>query len=143
MRYRQTNFDFIQAESARLVDSRLQPCISGAQTIISSLYKSLSIPYPILRVRWVSDTNRVLPTPLCSAHINFNSTWKRNGVTVAGGNGPGTGTNQLNVPHGLFLDNDQTLYIAEWSNHRIVERKNWSGFRSNCSWWKWSTEISK
>ncbi|CAF5201228.1 unnamed protein product, partial [Rotaria magnacalcarata] len=28
MRYRQTNFDFIQAESARLVDSRLQPCIS-------------------------------------------------------------------------------------------------------------------
>ncbi|CAF4141945.1 unnamed protein product [Rotaria magnacalcarata] len=30
MRYRQTNFDFIQAESARLVDSRLQPCISGS-----------------------------------------------------------------------------------------------------------------
>ncbi|CAF1619131.1 unnamed protein product [Rotaria magnacalcarata] len=30
MRYRQTNFDFSQAESARLVDSRLQPCISGS-----------------------------------------------------------------------------------------------------------------
>ncbi|CAM4765287.1 unnamed protein product [Rotaria magnacalcarata] len=103
MRYRQTNFDFIQAESARLVDSRLQPCISGAQTIISSLYKSL--------------------IPLCSTRINFDSIWKKNGITVAGGNGPGAGINQLNVPHGLFLDNDQTLYIAEWANHRIVEWK--------------------
>ncbi|CAF4212014.1 unnamed protein product [Rotaria socialis] len=132
MRYRQTNFDFIQAESARLVDSRLQPCISGAQTIISSLYKSLSIPYPILRVRWVSDTNRVLPTPLCSAHINFNSTWKRNGVTVAGGNGPGTGTNQLNVPHAggngqlkypsdVILDKARdSLFICDRGNKRIV-----------------------
>ncbi|CAF4391784.1 unnamed protein product, partial [Rotaria magnacalcarata] len=88
MRYRQTNFDFIQAESARLVDSRLQPCISGAQTIIPG-------PFP--------------PAT--------------NGITVAGGNGPGAGINQLNVPHGLFLDNDQTLYIAEWANHRIVEWK--------------------
>ena len=59
MRYRQTTFDFIQAESARLVDSRLQPCISGAQTIINAPYKSLNITNPILRVCWISDTNSI------------------------------------------------------------------------------------
>ncbi|CAF5219252.1 unnamed protein product, partial [Rotaria magnacalcarata] len=31
--------------------------------------------------------------------------------------------NQLNIPHGLFVGNDQTLYIADALNNRIVERK--------------------
>ncbi|CAF4506058.1 unnamed protein product [Rotaria magnacalcarata] len=31
--------------------------------------------------------------------------------------------NQLRGPHGLFVDDDQTLYIADWGNHRIVEWK--------------------
>ncbi|CAM4844670.1 unnamed protein product [Rotaria magnacalcarata] len=65
----------------------------------------------------------MISAPLCSAHVNANSIWKTNGITVAGGNGPGGGMNQLNGAHGLFLDNDQTLYIAEWENHRIVEWK--------------------
>ncbi|CAF4263958.1 unnamed protein product [Rotaria socialis] len=65
-----------------------------------------------------------LNPPFCSAHINANSIWKKNGITVAGGNGPGGGMNQLYYPHGLFLDNEQTLYIAEWHNHRIVEWKS-------------------
>ncbi|CAF1679348.1 unnamed protein product [Rotaria magnacalcarata] len=49
IRYRQRHFDVSQAESVRLVDSRLQPCVSGAQTITNSPFKSLSIPFPILR----------------------------------------------------------------------------------------------
>ena len=58
IRYRQRNFDSFQAELARFADSRLQPCFSGAQTMIHSLYKSLSIAYPILRTRYISDTSR-------------------------------------------------------------------------------------
>ncbi|CAF2159031.1 unnamed protein product, partial [Rotaria magnacalcarata] len=68
--------------------------------------------------------------PVCSAHINVNSIWKKNGVTVAGGNGAGGGMNQLNAPHSLFIDNDQTLYIADFANHRVVEWKvgvGWGG----------------
>ncbi|CAM4987432.1 unnamed protein product, partial [Rotaria socialis] len=52
--------------------------------------------------------------PLCSAHVNANSIWKTNGITVAGGNVPGTGVNELYSAHTLFLHNGQTLYIAEW-----------------------------
>jgi sugar lactone lactonase YvrE len=43
---------------------------------------------------------------------------------VAGGNGKGDGVNQLNGPYGLYVDGDQTIYIADCSNHRIVEWKN-------------------
>lgn len=31
---------------------------------------------------------------------------------------------QLACPNGLYVDDDQTVYIAEWSNHRIVEWKS-------------------
>jgi hypothetical protein len=40
---------------------------------------------------------------------------------VAGGNGEGDGINQLSAPSGLYVDDDQTVYVADLSNHRIVE----------------------
>ncbi|CAF5047063.1 unnamed protein product, partial [Rotaria socialis] len=53
-----------------------------------------------------------------------NATWKQNGVTIAGGHGEGGATNQLNEPFGLFVDDDQTVVIADWGNHRIMQWKN-------------------
>ncbi|CAF3796314.1 unnamed protein product [Rotaria sp. Silwood1] len=47
----------------------------------------------------------------------------QNGVTVAGGNAYGSEMNQLSNAYGLCLDDDQTIYIAEYSNNRIVEWK--------------------
>ena len=53
-----------------------------------------------------------------------NVRWSQNGVTVAGGNGYGNATNQLNRPYGLDIDNDnQSIVIADTYNHRIVEWK--------------------
>ena len=49
--------------------------------------------------------------------------WKTNAVTVAGGHGSGNETNQLHCPCGLFVDEDQTVYIADCWNHRIVSWK--------------------
>jgi sugar lactone lactonase YvrE len=43
---------------------------------------------------------------------------------VAGGNGYGNGINQLSLPMGLYVDDDQTVYVADQSNHRIVEWKS-------------------
>ncbi len=44
------------------------------------------------------------------------------GTIVAGGNGRGSGTNQLNSPDGLFLEaNTSTVWIADTNNHRIVK----------------------
>jgi sugar lactone lactonase YvrE len=55
--------------------------------------------------------------------IHPNAKWQQNGLTVAGGNGQGNGIHQLYNPLGLYVDDDQTVYIADWSNHRIVEWK--------------------
>ena len=53
-----------------------------------------------------------------------NARWSQNGVTVAGGNGYGNATNQLNYPWGLDIDDDnQSIVIADYWNHRIVEWK--------------------
>ncbi|CAF3396479.1 unnamed protein product, partial [Rotaria socialis] len=57
-------------------------------------------------------------------NIPANAKWTPNGVTIAGGNGQGGTTNQLNHPLGLFVDDDQTVVIAEYLNHRVMQWKN-------------------
>ncbi|CAF4679955.1 unnamed protein product, partial [Rotaria socialis] len=57
-------------------------------------------------------------------NIPVNATWAQNGVTIAGGHGEGGATNQLNYPHGLFVDDDQTVVIADFRNDRIMQWKN-------------------
>ncbi|CAF2133991.1 unnamed protein product, partial [Rotaria magnacalcarata] len=57
-------------------------------------------------------------------NIPANAKWSQNGVTVAGGHGYGGATNQLWGPYGLFVDDDQTVIIADFGNHRIMQWKN-------------------
>ncbi|CAF3525259.1 unnamed protein product [Rotaria sp. Silwood1] len=58
-----------------------------------------------------------------SIDIHPNARWQQNGITVAGGSGRGNGSNQLSSPSGLYVDDDQTIYVADQANHRIVEWK--------------------
>ena len=56
--------------------------------------------------------------------IPTNARWSQNGVTVAGGNEVGGAVNQLRYPYGLDIDDDnQSIVIADFNNHRIVEWK--------------------
>ena len=56
--------------------------------------------------------------------LSTNTRWSQNGVTVTGGNRYGNATNQLWYPHGLDIDDDnQSIVIADYWNHRIVEWK--------------------
>ncbi|CAF1667829.1 unnamed protein product [Rotaria magnacalcarata] len=57
-------------------------------------------------------------------NIPANAKWSQNGVTIAGGNGKGGATNQLHLPEGLFVDDDQTVVIADTWNNRIIQWKN-------------------
>ncbi len=66
----------------------------------------------------------VSPLRAPSVDIHPNARWQQNGFTVAGGNGWGNGTNQLSNPSGLYVDDDQTIYVADTFNHRIVEWKS-------------------
>ncbi|CAF3931105.1 unnamed protein product, partial [Rotaria sp. Silwood1] len=48
-------------------------------------------------------------TPLRSTDKNLhptNTRWIQNGLIVAGGNGQGSGINQLYCPYGLYVDDD-------------------------------------
>ncbi|CAF3054382.1 unnamed protein product [Rotaria sp. Silwood2] len=56
-----------------------------------------------------------------STDIHLNAKWIENGLTVAGGNKAGSEINQLHYPLGLYVDDDNTIYVADFSNHRIVE----------------------
>ncbi|CAF1365936.1 unnamed protein product [Rotaria sp. Silwood1] len=58
-----------------------------------------------------------------STNIHPNARWQQNGITVAGGNRQGNEINQLSNPCGLYVDDNQTIYVADQSNHRIVEWK--------------------
>ncbi|CAF3471602.1 unnamed protein product, partial [Rotaria sp. Silwood2] len=49
--------------------------------------------------------------------------WAQKGATIAGGHGEGIATNQLYWPYGLFVDGDQTIVIADFWNHRIIQWK--------------------
>ena len=56
--------------------------------------------------------------------IEWNSTWMQNGITVAGGNKEGEALNQLYYPYGIYVDdNDQSIYVSDEYNHRIVQWK--------------------
>ncbi|CAF3016772.1 unnamed protein product [Rotaria sp. Silwood2] len=68
--------------------------------------------------------NAVRPLRASVVDIHPNATWSKNGITVAGGNGYGSGTNQLNHPWSLYVDDDETIYVADHGNHRIVEWKS-------------------
>jgi sugar lactone lactonase YvrE len=58
-----------------------------------------------------------------SFHVPPNVKWAPNGLTVAGGHGQGNAVNQLFNPLGLYVDDDQTVLIADQYNHRIVKWK--------------------
>ncbi|CAF1096835.1 unnamed protein product [Rotaria sordida] len=64
-------------------------------------------------------------TPLrgSSIDISEDAQWEQHGVIVAGGYGEGNGTNQFKSPEGLFVDDEENLYIADELNHRIIKWK--------------------
>ena len=65
-----------------------------------------------------------MPIGAPAIDLHPNARWQQNGLTVAGGNGQGNGINQLSNPWGLYVDDDQTIYVADQSNHRIMEWKS-------------------
>ncbi|CAF3926629.1 unnamed protein product [Adineta steineri] len=43
------------------------------------------------------------------------------GIVVAGGNGQGDQVNQLNFPSFIFVDKDQSVYVSDTYNHRVMK----------------------
>ncbi|CAF1250944.1 unnamed protein product [Adineta steineri] len=49
--------------------------------------------------------------------------FKQSGIICAGGNELGNESNQLSCPHGIFIDHYKNIFIADCTNHRILEWK--------------------
>lgn len=49
----------------------------------------------------------------------LNTTNSSTGTIVAGNGTPGFAPDQLNYPRGIFVDDNRSLYIADYENHRI------------------------
>ncbi|CAF1538987.1 unnamed protein product [Adineta steineri] len=47
--------------------------------------------------------------------------YNNEGIIVAGGNGEGDQLNQLNCPDCVFVDEDQSVYVSESNNHRVMK----------------------
>lgn len=56
----------------------------------------------------------------CKILLSQQYSWNPQGITVAGGNGAGSAGNQLNFPYSVFIAKDNSLYITDTQNHRIV-----------------------
>jgi sugar lactone lactonase YvrE len=73
----------------------------------------------ILRLFFFSD----LPTSFYTLNISKCATWNPTGITVAGNtNGTnGSGLGSLSSPVGIFIDNNNSLFIADRNNYRIMK----------------------
>ncbi|CAF0818857.1 unnamed protein product [Adineta steineri] len=72
----------------------------------------------------VNKTNNSITQSILVNHININAEWKQHGITIAEGNVQGNQLNQLDLPYGIYVDDDhQTIYVADYGNHCIVEKK--------------------
>ncbi|CAF1357735.1 unnamed protein product [Adineta steineri] len=47
--------------------------------------------------------------------------YNNEGIVVAGGNGNGNQLSQLNSPGFIFVDEDQSVYVSDWGNQRIIK----------------------
>jgi DNA-binding beta-propeller fold protein YncE len=69
----------------------------------------------------------ILSSPLVclslSLSVTSNACWAQHGITIAGGHGQGDGLQQLDRPLGLVVDDDDTVFIADAGNNRIVAWK--------------------
>ncbi|CAF0779219.1 unnamed protein product [Adineta steineri] len=43
------------------------------------------------------------------------------GIVVAGGNGQGDQLNQFSIPTFIFVDEDQSVYVTDAGNHRVMK----------------------
>ncbi|CAM4771904.1 unnamed protein product [Rotaria magnacalcarata] len=98
----------------------------GTRIITKSTVGGMVEQRAIVRRCFEASNDRILGIPLRtnSIYIFPNSLWQQNGITVAGGNGQGNGINQFSNPYGLYVDDDQTVYVTDQSDHRIMEWKS-------------------
>ena len=104
--------------------------LNSLETQIKGLQQKMN-QYPHIEIKpdstsaFISNIS-IITSQQNKKNLQFNSHlhWKQQATTIAGGNGEGHNLNQLKWPHGIFVnDQQQSIFIADYKNHRIVEWK--------------------
>ncbi|CAF0810347.1 unnamed protein product [Adineta steineri] len=89
---------------------------NGNGNALNQLSGAVGVYYDYLYTNslYVADSgnNRIMKYPSGSTSATY-------GTVVAGGNGPGSGANQVNYPRSITVDSSGTLYVADSNNNRI------------------------
>ncbi|CAF1055156.1 unnamed protein product [Adineta steineri] len=95
----------------------------------------ITIPIAIIKTKKINIRETSLLTTKEVTTITDNPTtkeqnktkcnrWKQQGITVAGGNGQGNEVSQLSAPEGIFINDNNTIFVADYYNNRIIEWKH-------------------
>jgi sugar lactone lactonase YvrE len=84
----------------------------SGETIISNV-KYFGLTMDAYRFLYVSDLER--------HEVRRWRIRETQGTLVAGGNGQGHRLNQLNSPHYIFIDRDQSMYVSDSHNDRVIK----------------------
>ncbi len=92
----------------------------AGQNMTGNNSMSFNVPVGI----FIDENNSLLYVADANNHriqlFKLNGTPPYNGTTVAGGNGPGSGSHQLNHPRAVWVSSKTgAIYIADTSNNRI------------------------
>jgi hypothetical protein len=68
-----------------------------------------------LQVQGAGSGNKI------SWHLEGTPLFANNGVVVAGGNGEGTNLNQFTAPQNPYIGTDNSLYVPDFGNHRVLK----------------------
>ncbi len=91
---------------------------SAATLTVLSLTPVVNLTGPSCATGTLTLTSSIQPATIVwqlngVTQSTVKATWGANATTVAGGNGAGTGLNQLNGPNSLYRDGSGNIYIAE------------------------------
>ncbi|CAF1373626.1 unnamed protein product [Rotaria sp. Silwood1] len=68
-----------------------------------------------------TTTSPLSPKP--KGNICSTATWAQHGITIIGGTSYEGPSVDLDFPQGMFIDENQTIYIADTGNHRVIKWK--------------------
>ncbi|MDR3678342.1 MAG: gliding motility-associated C-terminal domain-containing protein [Flavipsychrobacter sp.] len=99
---------------------------TGATLTVLSLTPVVNLTGPSCTTGTLTLTSSIQPATIVwqlngVTQSTVKATWGASATTIAGGNGAGTGLNQLNGPNSLYRDGSGNIYIAEYLNNRVIE----------------------
>ncbi|CAF3894376.1 unnamed protein product [Rotaria sordida] len=88
---------------------------------VPSFNRQLCPPIPTMNNTTISTIPIITATTTTTTTTATQQLGDKNGTIVAGGNGDGVGLNQFKWPTYIFVDQQETVYVSDTDNHRVMK----------------------